>query len=310
MSATQADQRRRAPRRKALETSVIRIELKDGMGNSRNITADLVDWSETGLSVSLVAPIKPGTIIQARGKLGDERVEISRRATILWCTEDPKGGFRMGLEFLDMHARTDGHSSQGSGDSDYKSHNVASDFQDLDYYEIMQLSPNADHETVHRVYRLLAQRYHPDNAETGNSELFVQLTEAFRVLSDPEKRAAYDARHSAEKKLRWKIFDQAVVATGPEVEKQKRSGILGLLYAVTVKDPERASMTVHAFEDMLGCPREHLEAALWYLRGKGFVQRTDGGRYTLTVLGFEEAEEHCVTAPKNAGELSAPARKI
>jgi len=278
------------------------------MGNSRIITADLVDWSETGLSVSLVAPIKPGTTIQVRGKLGDERVEISRRATILWCTEDPNGGFRMGLEFLDMHARSDGQSSHGAGNSEYKSHNVASDFQDLDYYEIMQLSPNADHETVHRVYRLLAQRYHPDNRETGNAELFVHLTEAFQALSDPEKRAAYDARHSAEKKLRWKIFDQAVVATGPEVEKRKRNGILALLYAVTVKDPERASMTVHAFEDMLGCPREHLEAALWYLRGKGFVQRTDGGRYTLTVLGFEEAEEHSVTPPKNAGEISAPAR--
>ena len=309
MSATQADQRRRAPRRKAANTSVIRIELKDGMGNARNITADLVDWSETGLSVNLVAPIKAGTTIQVRGKLGDERLEISRRATILWCTEDPAGGFRMGLEFLDMHARTDQHSSPGAGNSDYKSHNVASDFQDLDYYEILQLSPNADHETVHRVYRLLAQRYHPDNGETGNAELFVHLTEAFQTLSDPEKRAAYDARHSAEKKLRWKIFDQAVVATGPEMEKRKRNGILGLLYAVTVKDPERASMTVHAFEDLLGCPREHLEAALWYLRGKGFVQRTDGGRYTLTVLGFEEAEQHCVTPPKNAGELTAPAGK-
>ena len=307
MSTTQADQRRRAPRRKAIGTSVVRIELKDGMGNARNITADLVDWSETGLSVTLVAPIKAGTIIQVRGKLGDERVEISRRATILWCTEDPKGGYRMGLEFVDQTAGSNGNSGQNSNQqSDFKSHNVASDFQDLDFYEIMQLSPNADHETVHRVYRLLAQRYHPDNTETGNAELFVQLTEAFQTLSDPEKRAAYDARHSSQKKLRWKIFDQAVVATGPEVEKRKRSGILALLYAVTVKDPERASMTVHAFEDMLGCPREHLEAALWYLRGKGYVQRTDGGRYTLTVNGFEEAEQHCVTPPKNAGELAAP----
>ena len=235
MSATQADQRRRAPRRKPLGTSVIRIELKDGMGNARNITADLVDWSETGLSVSLVAPIKPGTMIQVRGKLGDERVEISRRASILWCTEDPKGGFRMGLEFVEARSGSDS-SHHHSGSSDFKSHNVASDFQDLDYYEILQLSPNADHETVHRVYRLLAQRYHPDNGETGNAELFVQLTEAFQALSDPEKRAAYDARHSAEKKLRWKIFDQTVVATGPEVEKRKRNGILALLYAVTVKD--------------------------------------------------------------------------
>ena len=75
MSTTQTDQRRRAPRRKASGPSVIRIELKDGMGNARNITADLVDWSETGLSVTLVAPIKPGAIILVRGKLGDERVE-------------------------------------------------------------------------------------------------------------------------------------------------------------------------------------------------------------------------------------------
>ena len=307
MSTTQSDQRRRAPRR--IGTSVIRIELKDGMGNARNITADLVDFSETGLSVTLVAPIKPGAIIQVRGKLGDERLEISRRATILWCEEDPKGGYRIGLEFLDMESRTDGHShTRSSEQSDYKTHNVGSDFQDVDYYEVMQLSPNADSETLHRVYRLLAQRYHPDS-ETGNAELFVQLTEAFRVLSDPEKRAAYDARHSSEKKLRWKIFDQATVATGPEVEKRKRRGILALLYATTVKDPERASMTVHAFEDLLGCPREHLESALWYLRGKGYVQRTDGGRYTLTVQGFEEAEEHCVAPPKNAGELPEPARK-
>jgi hypothetical protein len=310
MSTTQTDQRRRAPRRKALGTSVIRIELKDGMGHARNITADLVDWSETGLSVTLVAPIKPGAIIQVRGRLGDERVEISRRATILWCTEDPNGGFRMGVEFLDMQARSGDSRPHSNQQSDFKTHNVSSDFQDLDYYEVMQLSPNADHETVHRVYRLLAQRYHPDNTDSGNAELFVQLTEAFQALSDPEKRAAYDARHSGEKNLRWKIFDQSVVATGPEVEKTKRRGILGLLYATTVKDPERASMTVHSFEDMLGCPREHLEAALWYLRGKGYVQRTDGGRYTLTVLGFEEAEAHCVTPPKNAGELPEPARNI
>jgi curved DNA-binding protein CbpA len=213
----------------------------------------------------------------------------------------------MGLEFVDgTPGGSNGSTSQHtSNQSDFKTHNVASDFQDADYYEIMQLSPNADTETVHRVYRLLAQRYHPDNAETGNAELFVQLTEAFQNLSDPERRAAYDARHSSEKKLRWKIFDQAVVATGPEVERRKRRGILGLLYAATVKDPERCSMTVHSFEDLLGCPREHLEAALWYLRGKGFVIRSDGGRYTLTVNGFEEAEEHSVAAPKSAGELPA-----
>jgi predicted transcriptional regulator of viral defense system len=67
-------------------------------------------------------------------------------------------------------------------------------------------------------------------------------------------------------------------------------------------------MTVHSFEEMLGCPREHLEAALWYLKGKGYVQRSDGGRYTLTVHGFEEAEERCVKQMQTAGELAEPAK--
>jgi hypothetical protein len=309
MSATQRDQRRRAQRRSITVPSVIRVELRDGMGNARNITADLIDWSDSGLSINLVAPIKAGTIIQVRGKLGDERIEISRRSTITWCTEDPKGGFRAGIEFLDGKAEREQaqeNNNQGNGSqSNGGKKTVAPEFQQQDYYEIMQLSPNADSETVHRVYRLLAQRYHPDNADTGNSELFVCLTEAYQTLSDPERRAAYDARHTAEKRLRWKIFDQSTVATGPEVEKRKRQGILSLLYATTVKDPERASMTIHSFEELLGCPKEHLEAALWYLKGKGYVQRTDGGRYTLTVNGFEEAEERCVKPMQTAGEITA-----
>ena len=307
MSTTQRDQRRRTGRRNISKPSVMRVELRDGMGHPRNITADLVDWSETGLNLALVAPIKPGATVTVRGKLGDERTEISRRALITWCNEDPKGGYRAGVEFLDLQSEESRENPNQR--SSYQQQTVAPEFQQQDYYEILQLSPNADTETIHRVYRLLAQRYHPDNASTGNSELFVQLTDAFQALSDPQRRAAYDARHSTQRQLRWKIFDQATVATGPEVEKRKRQGILGLLYAATVKDPERASMTVHAFEDMLGCPREHLEAALWFLKGKGYVQRTDGGRYTLTVHGFEEAEEHCVRPPKSAGELPAPDRQ-
>lgn len=308
MSTTQRDTRRRAPRKNVSSPSVIRVELRDGMGNPRNITADLIDWSETGLSLSLIAPIKPGVIITVRGKLGDERIEISRRARVTWCGEHPQGGYRAGLEFLEGSEGAKS-SSQQQSNGRAASEQPDTAVQPQDYYEIMQLSPNADTETIHRVYRLLAQRYHPDNATSGNSEMFVQLTEAFQTLSDPERRAAYDARHSQERRLRWKIFDQAEVVAGPEIEKKKRQGILALLYATTVKDPDRASMTVHAFEEMLGCPREHLEAALWYLKGKGYVQRGDGGRYTLTVNGFEEAEEHCVKQIDIAGELPAPAKQ-
>ena len=61
-----------------------------------------------------------------------------------------------------------------------------------DYYELLQVSPNAEPETIHRVYRLFAQRVHPDNLETGNEAKFRALQDAYSVLSDPEKRAEYD----------------------------------------------------------------------------------------------------------------------
>jgi curved DNA-binding protein CbpA len=154
----------------------------------------------------------------------------------------------------------------------------------------MQLSPNADADTIQRVYRILAQRYHPDSAGTGDKEIFLRLCEAHRILIDPQLRAKYDARYRETKQLHWKIFDRAEAAKGPEAEQRKRRGILELLYAKTAQNPERATMTVFEFEQLLGCPREHLEFALWYLRGKGYVTRGDNGRFTLTVPGSDEVE--------------------
>ncbi len=93
----------------------------------------------------------------------------------------------------------------------------------LDCYEVMQLSPHADADTISHVHRMLALRYHPDNAETGNSEKFIRLSEAYRILSDPEKRALYDARRRDDKGLRSKIvFAQARASAGSETEGRTR----------------------------------------------------------------------------------------
>jgi len=58
----------------------------------------------------------------------------------------------------------------------------------VDYYELMQISPNAEIETIQRVYRMLAARYHPDNPETADADRFMLLNEAYGVLSDPDAR--------------------------------------------------------------------------------------------------------------------------
>ncbi len=41
-----------------------------------------------------------------------------------------------------------------------------------DYYEFLQISPNAEFDTIHRVYRFLALRFHPDNPETCDPDKF------------------------------------------------------------------------------------------------------------------------------------------
>ena len=55
----------------------------------------------------------------------------------------------------------------------------------IDYYELLQISPNAELETIQRVYKMLATRYHPDNPETADQDRFVPLTHAYETLSDP-----------------------------------------------------------------------------------------------------------------------------
>jgi curved DNA-binding protein len=62
-----------------------------------------------------------------------------------------------------------------------------------DYYEILGVARGADADEVKRAYRKLARKYHPDVSKEKNAEnKFKELQEAYEVLRDPEKRAAYD----------------------------------------------------------------------------------------------------------------------
>lgn len=80
-----------------------------------------------------------------------------------------------------------------------------------DYYEILGVDRNASEETIKKAYRKLAKRYHPDSNE-GNARaeaMFKQITEAYTVLSDKEKRKLYDQFGQA-------AFDQAADGYGSQ----------------------------------------------------------------------------------------------
>jgi curved DNA-binding protein len=62
-----------------------------------------------------------------------------------------------------------------------------------DYYEVLGVTRDADAEGVKRAYRKLARKFHPDVSKEKNAEnKFKEVQEAYEVLRDPEKRAAYD----------------------------------------------------------------------------------------------------------------------
>ena len=161
-----------------------------------------------------------------------------------------------------------------------------------DYYEVLQVSPNADAETIDRIYRLLAQRYHPDNQQTGDETRFRVLSEAYTVLRNPERRAKYDVLHQQQRQDRWRLVSSGAQSENDfEMEQVFRLTVLEALYTQRRLEPDKPGIFWGEFEKLTGRPREHLEFTIWYLIHKKFVERSDNSRLILTVEGAEYLEQ-------------------
>jgi len=281
-------ERRKNARARAPQAGRVTITLADGPGNGRRIVGAAADHGDDGLGVTIPVPLEVGSDVHVEGSLdlNPGTQPINGSAQVRWCTVIGTG-FRVGLQW---------NTSSGSPPA-------AESIDAADYYELLQLSPNADTDTVNRVFRLLAARYHPDNTETGNDEMFRRIAEAHRVLNDPERRAGYDATYRINRHLRWKIFDSAAVTCGKEAEKRKRSAILAAAYAKRLQQPDQPGVALRELEDLLDCPREHLEFAIWYLKENGLINRADNGRVQITVRGVDFAEELPGVVPADANHL-------
>jgi hypothetical protein len=197
---------------------------------------------------------------------------------VCWCQPVSGGKYRIGLEYA------------ASNENRY--HVSQADLGgETDLYEVMQVNTKADPDTIHRVYRLLAQRFHPDNKDTGDEEEFKRITRAYEILGDATRRASYDAQFSADRQHQWKIFHTPDGARGLPSEKPKRFAILHALYLKRVRDPHVPTLTVFDLEDLLAIPREHIEFSLWYLKERGLLTRGDNNRFQITVAGVDHAEQ-------------------
>jgi hypothetical protein len=241
----------------------------DDVGRSCSGAFRARDLSDGGTQIEGTKRIETGKQV----RIGVPQYGFPLEAVVRYCT--PAGArFAIGLEF---------------GSETRRSMRAK---KDIDHYEVLQLSPRADMETVHRVFRIMASRFHPDNPESGDADKFLLLTEAYTILSDPEKRARYDAIRADRKPGPLPLFQAKAFVDEKAGEANRRLGVLCLLYAQRRRTPEHPSLTLLEIEALMGYPREYLEFTFWYLREKEYIKRADCSDFALTVAGVDFVEEH------------------
>ena len=165
----------------------------------------------------------------------------------------------------------------------------------VNYYDLLQISPQAEPETIARVYRLLAARYHPDNLETGDAERFRLIREACDVLQDPVRRKEYDREFQANTAKPLHIFLGKEFTDGIDAEAKIRIGVLCLLYSKRRANPDFAALSLLDMENIMAFPRERLLFALWYLRAKRFVLQDDRSSFIISAEGVDYLESQLPT---------------
>jgi len=162
----------------------------------------------------------------------------------------------------------------------------------IDFYELMQISPKAEAETIQRVYRMLAARFHPDNPRTGDRERFLRLTKAYHILSNREARAAYDLEYELRHAQPMSVFGLKDFAAGIDGEANRRLGILCLLYNRRRSSPDHPGISILEFESMMSFPREHLMFTLWYLKDADLIRQDETSNFVITSRGVDHVEKN------------------
>lgn len=265
---------RREPRRVGTQTYTVCWRPEDG--RMRTLEARGMDFSRCGIRVSssLGIPLTTVVFIQAHGGT------LAGYGVVRHCTPH-RDGYAIGLAFNEETKVT----VQFTDDAE------------VDYYAFLQVNPKAEWATIHRIYRMMASRFHPDNPETGDPEKFLTLQAACETLSDPERRAAYDASLQSRETGTIPIFELSEFVNGIEGEVNRRLGVLSLLYNRRRTSSDSPGVSLLDLEKRMGMPREYLEFTTWYLRSKDYVTLADNSDLALTALGVDFVESSSSKTP-------------
>lgn len=259
-------------------------------GEKRLENCKAVDFSDLGIAVECPTevPVCSDIIVRA------ESANLTALSQVRHCTWT-SSVYRLGLEFL------------------AKTSNDPRDPVEADHYEILRLSQSADEEAISRVYRTLARRFHPDNHETGDTQAFLRVNQAWRILSDPQKRARYDEERAQARLQRHMRLRSREFFAGIRGEQNRRNAILCMLYRKRSSDFQNPGMSMLEIERMTGFTREEIGFAIWYLREKKMLFAGENTQYSIAAEGVDYVESNhsnpqllAIAAPGISPVLSSP----
>jgi hypothetical protein len=267
MSTGQAERRRQ--RRQRTDAAVELIWKEDG--SRRFECGRILDSSGAGMGVACPQPLGISTCLILRGP-GIDVLALAKVRNCAWRRTQ----YHLGIEFLDkasLQPRTPA--------------------EEPDHHELLRAGMAGDAERLDRVYRALVFRYHPDNRDSGDSEIFLRISETYRILSVakpcPEREIAKSEGTD------WQ--------TGLRGLKDKRIAVLGLLCQRRLSDYRNAFVSPAELESLTGMSPDEIGFILWYLREKGAVTGSDSTPdYSISARGLDILE----TAYQRDARFDAP----
>ena len=99
--------------------------------------------------------------------------------------------------------------------------------------------------------------------------------------------------------LRWKVFKQDGAGDHRAEDRRLFHAILSLLYIARRRDPQYGGLGSVTLESILGCPSQHLEFPLWYLKQREWIERLDSGLLAITADGVDKLGTEDLALPAN-----------
>jgi curved DNA-binding protein len=160
----------------------------------------------------------------------------------------------------------------------------------IDYYDILEVSPDCGAKILETAYHFLSKKYHPDHTKSADTRKFNEVIAAYKVLRDSDQRAEYDHLYSQITGYTFKTTSSDEGESGEKsvlTDADDHAKILSLLYKRRRDDAQNAGIAAYYIQDMLNCSDEHFEFHKWYLKEKGFIALTEQGTLAITIQGVD-----------------------